>query len=113
MTEYEAIQKLRDYAIAAEADAKACSGLHKIHFTKMAQELPLIADLLAGAFVLDAKARAKLKEWAHQCIKDRPDTTAAGGRFTYEFSPCSIGMTIKVKDCYTQREIDLTDYDSW
>ena len=33
-------------------------------------------------------------------------------RFTYMFSPTSMGFTIKVK-CQCGEEVDITDFDSW
>ena len=36
---------------------------------------------------------------------------AIGGRFTYSFTPTSLGMIIKVKDDLDGDEIDITDYD--
>lgn len=39
---------------------------------------------------------------------------ASGGRFTYSFTPTSLGVVVKVHDAMEQQDtIDLTDYDSW
>ena len=42
-----------------------------------------------------------------------PYTGAIGGEFTYSFTPNSIGETVKVKNCITGDELNLTDYESW
>ena len=40
-------------------------------------------------------------------------TGAAGGRFTYSFTPTNIGTVIKVHDSVSGWSADFTDYDSW
>lgn len=42
-----------------------------------------------------------------------PYTGAAGGQFTFMFTPTSIGVICKVRDAVTGEEVDLTDYDHW
>lgn len=63
-------------------------------------------------FGIDKAEYAKFKEW-----KDKKDlekyTGAIGGRFTYEFTPTSLGIVIKVRDSMDKDEIDLTDYNMW
>jgi hypothetical protein len=39
---------------------------------------------------------------------------AMGGRFTYSFTPTSIGMAIQVTDAMEQKDtIDISDYEGW
>lgn len=49
-----------------------------------------------------------------QCWEDgEPYTGAIGGRFTFMFTPNSIGIGVRVKDAVTERELDLSEYDNW
>ena len=73
-------------------------------------------------FNLNHKQREKLKAW---CEENNAKLVAGGsslhdlqggaigGRYTYTFTPTSIGTVIKVADALTQTDIDLTEYDSW
>lgn len=38
---------------------------------------------------------------------------AIGGRYTYMYTPTSLGCIIKVRDNVTHEEKDFTDYGSW
>lgn len=38
---------------------------------------------------------------------------ASGGRFTFSFTPTSLGVVTVVTDQLTHETLDLTDYDSW
>lgn len=38
---------------------------------------------------------------------------AIGGSDTFSFTMTSIGNVVKVRNSYTNEEINLTDYDSW
>lgn len=40
------------------------------------------------------------------------DTGAIGGRYTFSFSPTSLGQVVTVKDEVTGEELDLTE-DDW
>lgn len=40
-------------------------------------------------------------------------TGAIGGRYTYSFTPTSLGTVVKVYDAITKETIDLSDYDTW
>lgn len=63
-------------------------------------------------FSLDKDELKKLREW--QKGHDQTVYTGAiGGRYTYSFTPTSLGTIAKVKDAVTKTEIDLTDYLSW
>lgn len=38
---------------------------------------------------------------------------ASGGGVTYEFTPCSLGVSVFAREFYTNKTLDLTDYESW
>lgn len=38
---------------------------------------------------------------------------AIGGRFTYQFTPTSLGTVVKVIDNLSKEFLDLSDYDQW
>ena len=62
-------------------------------------------------FELSESEHAKAKEW----IESKPKTYggAIGGRFSYVFTPTSIGTSVKVVDNLDKSELDVTDYDMW
>lgn len=63
-------------------------------------------------FQIDEETTKKIQEWKNS-LKD-PDTCGTiGDRFTYSFTPTSLGCIIKVKDGLTSEEKDFTDYDMW
>jgi hypothetical protein len=63
-------------------------------------------------FGLSQNEYYKLIEWLK--TKDLSKYTGAiGGRFTYSFTPTSLGIVIKAMDNLENNEIDLTDYDVW
>ena len=63
-------------------------------------------------FKLTKKQAEKLNEWSNQ--KDLTIYTGAiGGRFTYQFTPTSIGVVVRVIDNIDKTEIDLSEYDEW
>lgn len=62
-------------------------------------------------FNLDTDQRAKLEAWVAALPPAK--TGCIGGRLTYHFTPTSIGDVVKVSDCITKTEIDLSDYESW
>jgi hypothetical protein len=65
-------------------------------------------------FKLEEKEIKKAGDWMEQQTKAHPaDTGAIGGRFTYSFTPNSIGCVVVVRDSVTQEELDVTDYSSW
>ena len=62
-------------------------------------------------FALDSSQIAKLEEWFK--TKDLTEYTGAiGGRFTFSFTPTSLGDVVIVSDNLKKDEINLTDYDS-
>ena len=64
-------------------------------------------------FELSTEQLQQLNAW----LASRPEALigAAGGRYSYIFTPCAIGLIITVKDsCFkTDNELDLTDYENW
>lgn len=68
--------------------------------------------MILTTFSLDEKEQQKLNEWLK--TKDLNEYTGAiGSRFTYSFTPTSLGTVVKVYDNLHRTEIDLTDYDMW
>jgi hypothetical protein len=62
-------------------------------------------------FTLTSDQIKKLEEWM-DTLPVVP-TGSIGGRFTYRFTPHSIGLGVSVYDEATKEELDLTDYESW
>ena len=62
-------------------------------------------------FSLDENEQKKLNEW--MANKSKKYVGAIGGRFTYSFTPTSLGCVVKVRDDIDKDEIDLTYYLSW
>ena len=62
-------------------------------------------------FYLTEKQQQKLNDWIlhHEDVY----TGAIGGRYTYEFTPTSIGIAVWVRDAITKEKIDLSDYEDW
>lgn len=50
---------------------------------------------------------------ARQEAKMSTPSTPIGGRWTYSFTPTSIGMIIEVTDCLTKETEDVSDYESF
>jgi len=63
-------------------------------------------------FKLTKKQEKKLAKWKKE--KDlNKHKSAIGGRFTYYFTPTTIGLVAKVIDEVDGDELDLTDYEMW
>ncbi len=53
----------------------------------------------------------KIEAWIE---KQGPRTIGTiGGRYSYCFTPTSLGVVFKVLDALTGAELDLTDYEGW
>ena len=68
-------------------------------------------------FDLPVEKHSVLEKWikTHKCkLKDPSKQGAIGGRFTYQFTPTSMGIITVVKcACGKDLDLDLTDYKSW
>jgi hypothetical protein len=64
-------------------------------------------------FELTPKQIVALEEW--RATKNLNKYSGAiGGRFTFSFTPTSLGTVVKVSDAMEQKDtIDLSDYDSF
>lgn len=62
-------------------------------------------------FKLTAEQARKLKAWTDQ--HEERYAGAIGGRYTFSFTPTSLGCVCKVEDHITGDAVDLTDYESW
>lgn len=62
-------------------------------------------------FELDKDQSKKISKWIKHF--DKVYEGAIGGRFTYMFTPTSLGIVIKVQDGVTRDILDVTDYDTW
>ena len=78
-----------------------------IHFTDQTSQ---------HTFHLTSEQLATLKEWKvkqrEQYTRDFPGG-AAGGIYTYSFTPTGLGMVISVTNGITKETINLTDYNEW
>ncbi len=71
-------------------------------------------------FEVDTDAWGRANAWRDQHDQEKhtsPDqpfryTGAIGGAYTWEFTPTSLGIVIKIR-CSCGEKLDLTDYDSW
>lgn len=71
-------------------------------------------------FKLDSKQMEKLSSWKKEqnniikkIEKEMTRSPAAGGYYSYIFTPMSIGLCIQVENNLTKDKIDLTDYDAF
>jgi hypothetical protein len=60
---------------------------------------------------LTAQQRQKYYDWR----ANRPPRSdgVSGGRYTWMYTPTTLGTVIKVVDNCTEEEIDLSDYERW
>lgn len=66
------------------------------------------------SFNLEIEQEKKASEWIKNQLTSKPKNSGAiGGRFTFSFTPTSLGTIIKVEDNQTKEILDLTDYSSW
>jgi len=65
-------------------------------------------------FTLTPEQELKASEFQAEREAASPTrSTAIGGRWSYVFSPTSIGVVVEIVDCHDNVKCDLTDYDSW
>jgi hypothetical protein len=62
-------------------------------------------------FGLDKEQLKKVNDWVAGHAKRYGG--AIGGRYTYTFTPTSLGTVSKVIDNITKEELDVTDYEGW
>jgi hypothetical protein len=65
------------------------------------------------AFSLDEKQVEAIDKWIKELSKDKSYTGAIGGRFRYSFTPTTLGLVVKITDLVSNKELDVTDYESW
>lgn len=64
-------------------------------------------------FTLTAEQKEKIKTW-QDSREPRKYAGASGGRWTYEFTPTSLGVIVAVRDGMLDKaSIDVSDYESW
>lgn len=68
---------------------------------------------MSKQFIIEESQNIRIREFKNECLSDKAYEGAIGGRFTYCFTPTSLGTVIKVKDYISKREIDVSDYNSW
>lgn len=64
-------------------------------------------------FSLTQEDLEKANEFIQKQRLDKRSEGAIGGRFTYEFTPTSLGLVTSVRDNITRNSLDLTDYSLW
>jgi hypothetical protein len=75
-------------------------------------QLPLAPPIYMETFVISDEELKKIDEWMNENGRNL-SSGAIGGRYSYCFSPTSLGVVFVVKDDLTGKKLDLTDYDSW
>ena len=62
-------------------------------------------------FELTEEQELKYLKWS--MARPKKNSGAIGGRYTFSFTPTSLGVIIKVIDDFNKEFIDLTEYESW
>jgi hypothetical protein len=62
-------------------------------------------------FSLTETQETQFQEW--RATRKKAPNTAIGGRYSFVFTPTSLGNTVKVLDTVYGDELELTDYESW
>lgn len=57
-------------------------------------------------FTISDEDQKLIDEWDH-CRS----TNVSGGRLTYSFSPCGLGLIVKIHCCECERELNLTRWE--
>ena len=85
--------------------------LERVYIEHPELQLSLFSRIFKGSkvFTLDTSQVEKLNEW-YSKLKKRPEG-AIGGGLSYTFTPTGLGEIVKVK--YFDKELDLSDYESW
>lgn len=65
-------------------------------------------------FALTKDQSTAARKWIVKREKVSPSfKTATGGRFTYEFTPTSVGTVVVIRDAHNRAKINLSDYKNW
>lgn len=64
-------------------------------------------------FRLEGKELEKAIEFIERQREDSRSEGCSGGRFSYTFTPCSIGLSVFIHDNITKEECNVTDYSMW
>ncbi len=62
-------------------------------------------------FDLTKEQIEEINKWMDKCGSGA--TGAIGGRYTYSFTPTSLGLVVKVEDALTGKKLDVTYYNEW
>lgn len=69
---------------------------------------------MSSDFEFDADQRKRIDVFIAEHESIHGVTTAAiGGRYTYSFTPTSLGMVQRVRCASCNKELDVSDYASW
>lgn len=63
--------------------------------------------------IIERNKRSKDRFARQLALDNMPYYGAIGGELTYEFTPTSIGVVVKVTHAGTKEVLDLTDYENW
>jgi len=65
-------------------------------------------------FSVKGKELEDAEKWMLEQKKEHPGgVTTIGGRFSYQFTPTGLGVSVSVHDNWTGDYKDVTDVDSW
>lgn len=69
---------------------------------------------MSSDFEFDADQRKRIDAFIaeHEAIHGR-GSAAIGGRYTYSFTPTSLGMVQRVRCASCNKDLDVSDYESW
>lgn len=65
------------------------------------------------AFEMSDTEEAKAKAWEATQLEKNNCMPTLGERFSYTFTPTSIGVAVSVTDNMLNEKLDVTDYDLW
>jgi len=63
-------------------------------------------------FTLTPEQVQRIEAWKDEHNRGKY-SGAIGGRYTYSFTPTSLGVIVKVRDNLINEELDVTEYDEW
>ena len=79
--------------------------------SKMKKKLDEMSSEYYRGFPITEKENKKIAEWMDKITEGEPEMkiTAIGGRFTYVFTPTSIGTIGVIKDSVTRKELQFRE----